>query len=102
MVQQTILNGIAVGELSECMSSMQRSPDIGKCTFKAKNKWVSGAYCQTEISDFCASGEVIHRDTIHVIEGDEPVLLIGSREIKLDEILSVRLPNVGTSSALGS
>ncbi|MBW8015877.1 MAG: OsmC family protein [Planctomycetes bacterium] len=78
MVEQTILNGIAVGELSDCMSSLRQSPDIGKCTFKATCKWVSGAYCQTEISDFFASGEVIHRDKTHVLEGDEPVVLMGS------------------------
>jgi uncharacterized OsmC-like protein len=78
MVQQTILNGIAVGERSDCMSSLRQSPDIGKCTFKATSKWISGAYCQTEISDFCASGETIHRDKIHIIEGDEPALLLGS------------------------
>ncbi|MCF7955856.1 MAG: OsmC family protein [Phycisphaerae bacterium] len=78
MVQQTILNGISVDELSDCMSSLRQSPEIGKYTFKARNKWVSGAYCQTEIGDFCASGETIHRDKTHVLEGDEPVLLLGS------------------------
>jgi len=78
MVQQTILNGISVEELSDCMSSLRQSPDIGKYTFKARNKWASGAYCRTEISDFYASGETIHRETTHVLEGDEPVLLLGS------------------------
>ncbi len=34
--------------------------------------------------------------------GAEPVLLIGSREVKLDEILSVKLPNSGTASQLGA
>lgn len=34
--------------------------------------------------------------------GDEPVLLIGSREVKLDEILSVKLPNTGKTSLLGT
>lgn len=77
MVQQTILNGIEVGELSDCMSSLRQSPDIGKCTFKATSKWISGAYCQTDIRDFCASGETIHRDRTHVLEGDEPALLLG-------------------------
>lgn len=34
--------------------------------------------------------------------GAEPVLLIGSREVKLDEILAVKLPNTGTQSLLGA
>lgn len=33
--------------------------------------------------------------------GNEPVLLIGSLEVKLDEILSVKRPNLGTPSPLG-
>lgn len=78
MVQQTIVNGIAVGELSDCMSSLRQSPEIGKCTFMVKNKWVKGAHCRTEVGDFCASGETIHRDKTHVIEGDEPALLLGT------------------------
>lgn len=34
--------------------------------------------------------------------GEEPVLLIGSREVKLDEIVSVKLPNSSPSQAAGS
>jgi uncharacterized OsmC-like protein len=78
MVEQTILNGIAVGELSDCMSSLRQSPDLGKYTFRAKNKWRNGAHCTTEIGDFCACGEQIHRGKTHVIEGDEPAILLGS------------------------
>ncbi len=34
--------------------------------------------------------------------GDEPVLLIGTREVKLGDIISVRLPNTGGSQQLGT
>lgn len=78
MVEQTILNGIAVGELSDCMCSLRQNPEIGKYTFRAKNKWVGGAHCTTEIGDFCACGEDILRGKTHVLEGDEPVQLLGS------------------------
>lgn len=78
MVQQTLLNGIELGELSDCMSSLRQSPEIGKCTFKVTNKWLAGAHCQTEISDFCVAGETIHHDKTHLIEGDEPAILLGT------------------------
>jgi uncharacterized OsmC-like protein len=78
MVQQTILNGIELGELSDCMSSLRQSPEIGKCTFKVTNRWLAGAHSLTEIDDFCASGETIHREKTHLIEADEPVLLLGT------------------------
>lgn len=34
--------------------------------------------------------------------GDEPILLIGSREVKLDEIVSVKLPNGGNQQQSGT
>jgi len=78
VVEQTMLNGIAVGELCDCMDSLRQNPEIGKYTFRAMNNWVSGAHCQTEIRDFYACGEAIHRDKTHVLEGDEPYVLLGT------------------------
>lgn len=77
MVQQTILNGIPVGELADSMNSIKCSPELGKFKFHAKNKWLGGAHCSTEINDFYAAGVQTYRQNRHVIEADEPVELLG-------------------------
>lgn len=80
MVQQTMINGLASGDLKDCIDSVTQSPELGKYTFKAKNKWVNGAHCKTEICQFEASGNEVTRDKTHVMEGDEPVQLLGTDE----------------------
>ncbi|MHC4259221.1 MAG: OsmC family protein [Planctomycetota bacterium] len=77
MAGQEKVNGLDVEALSGCKDDLKDNPDVGKYKFRAKNEWVDGAHCRTEIKDFCAAGEEGSHDKVHVLEGDEPAGLLG-------------------------
>ncbi|MHC4193972.1 MAG: OsmC family protein, partial [Planctomycetota bacterium] len=77
MAGQEKVNGLDVEALAGCKDDLKDNPDVGKYKFRAKNEWVDGAHCRTEIKDFCAAGEEGSHDKVHVLEGDEPAGLLG-------------------------
>lgn len=77
MAEAKIVNGLDVEQLGGAMDGMRDNPDLGKYKFRARNKWVNGAHCQTTIDDFWAAGEDLSRTKAHVLEGDEPPDLLG-------------------------
>ena len=79
MAEETIINGLNVNQLDDCMDGMRDNPDIGKYRFRAKNEWVDGAHCRSTIKDFWVAGhEDTSRERVHVLEGDEPPSLLGT------------------------
>lgn len=78
MTTQTILNGVNAEELKDCIDTISSDHSLGKYQFRAINKWISGAQCQTSIRDFTAAGnEYTDRQRTHQLIGDEPVALLG-------------------------
>jgi uncharacterized OsmC-like protein len=71
------VNEINVDKLADCKEDMRKNPELGKYTFRAKNKWLGGAHCKSTIKDFCACGEEVHRKKELKLEGDEPKELLG-------------------------
>jgi uncharacterized OsmC-like protein len=72
------INGIRTDELNFAMDDLKNNADTGKYKFRAVNKWLKGARCETVIKDFWADG---HKDTSrhssHVLYADEPTTLLG-------------------------
>ena len=72
------INGIRTDELNFTMDDLKNNADAGKYKFRAVNKWLKGARCETVIKDFWADG---HKDTSrhssHVLYADEPTTLLG-------------------------
>lgn len=77
MTKQKIINGLDVGQLDCCMGELKDNPKSGKYKFRAKNEWVNGAHCRSKINDFCAAGQEESREKTHILEGDEPLGLLG-------------------------
>lgn len=78
MTTQTIVNGLDSGRLGQTMKAVRSQPEIGRFRFRAHNRWIGGAHCQTTIRDFRAPGE---EDASHSqafeLHGDEPDMLLG-------------------------
>jgi uncharacterized OsmC-like protein len=74
---QTILNGLNTDELSECIETLGADHSQGAYQFRAINKWVNGAQCQTSIRDYSIVGLTVCRQRTHELISDEPVGLLG-------------------------
>ena len=49
---KTVTNGIDMESLGKTVKAIQNDPDLGKSTFRIRNKWVSGGVNQTTVQDF--------------------------------------------------
>ena len=80
--QQTIhkVNGIDMDVLQSTIEAIQQDPELGKCQFRAHNKWASGTQNRTTLKDFYAAGEERTHGRSFVVEADEPTLLAGHDE----------------------
>ena len=77
--QETInlVNGIDLDVLQGTVSAIQEDPELGKCTFRATNKWISGSRNSTTLDGFWAAGEERHHQRPYTLDCDEPTLLAG-------------------------
>ena len=74
------VNGINLDILNETVSAIQEDPDLGKCKFRARNKWIGGNHNCTTISGFYgAKQEMTHKQAFE-LHADEPPILAGEDE----------------------
>lgn len=71
------VNGVNVDQLVATINLIKDKPEIAKFTFRAKNKWVNGGHSQTTVDGFYGAGSEQKRAKAHVVEGDEPAVLLG-------------------------
>ncbi|MHC4488748.1 MAG: OsmC family protein [Planctomycetota bacterium] len=77
--QQTInkVNGVDVDVLQTTVSNIKQDPDLAKCRFHIKNKWMDGNHNRTTIASFYgAKQENEHQQTFE-LDADEPPVLAG-------------------------
>ena len=77
--QQTInkVNGIDMEVLQKTVSAVENDPELGKCRFQARNKWIDAGHNCTEVKDFYgAKQEMEHKQTFE-LHADEPPILAG-------------------------
>jgi len=71
------LNGINLNVLTETVHAIKNDPELGKCKFRARNKWIDANQNRTEITDFYgAKQEMRHRQKFE-LQADEPPVLAG-------------------------
>ena len=77
--QQTIskVNGIDLDVLRETVSAIEKDPGLGKCTFRASNKWINGTHNRTRITGFYGAGQEIEHRQPYELDCDEPFVLAG-------------------------
>jgi len=74
------VNGINLDILNETVNAIQNDPGLGKCRFRARNKWVDGNHNCTSIFDFYgAKQEMTHKQEFE-LHADEPPILAGEDE----------------------
>ena len=72
-----LVNGIDVDILHETIDAVKQDPELGKCRFRAKNKWIDGDHNRTTISDYFAAGEERTHKRSFEVDADEPPMMAG-------------------------
>lgn len=75
-----LVNGIKVDVLTETVSAIKGNPELGKCKFRARNKWLGATHnCSTISSFYGAKQEISHKQAFE-LHADEPAILAGEDE----------------------
>lgn len=80
MAQQgtaTTINGIDLETIQNTVRAVEQDPSLGKCKFRATNKWVGGTHNRSHIDDFYAAGEERNHQQPFELHADEPPMLAG-------------------------
>jgi uncharacterized OsmC-like protein len=77
---ETRINGIDLKVLKETVDAISDDPELGKCHFRARNKWIDANHNQTSIKSFYgAKQELAHKQEFE-LHADEPPMLAGADE----------------------
>ena len=72
-------NGVNVTQLVDTIELIKANPELAKFTFRAKTDWQEGAHSTTRIRSFHGAGaEDKSRTRDHLLQGDEPAILLGA------------------------
>ena len=71
------VNGINLDVIQETVSAVKNEPELGKCRFRASNKWIDGGHNCTMIAGFYAAREERTHKQNFELHADEPALLAG-------------------------
>ena len=75
--QINIINGLDMDVLKETVSSVENQPELGKCRFRATNKWLGGGHNCTTITSFYGAGQEMSHKQAFELHADEPPILAG-------------------------
>lgn len=74
------LNGIDLEVLSGTVNAIKQDPELGRCRFRATNRWVNANHNRTTVSEFFgAKQEMTHKQPFE-LHADEPPILAGADE----------------------
>ena len=71
------VNGIDMSVLSETVNAVQKDPALGKCRFRARNKWINASHNCTVVSDFFGAKQEMKHAQAFELHADEPPILAG-------------------------
>ena len=74
------VNGINMNVLKATVSAIEGDPELGKCKFRARNKWLDATHNCTTISGFYGAKEEIAHKQEFELHADEPAILAGEDE----------------------
>jgi uncharacterized OsmC-like protein len=76
-----IKNGVNLDQLVETINHIQEQPDLAKFEFRAKNNWIDGGHCVSNIKGFYGAGqEDATRQETFTMECSHPQVLLGEDE----------------------
>ena len=71
------VNGINLDVLTQTVSAIKKDPELGKCKFRARNKWIDAAHNCTEFSEFYGAKQEMSHEQKFELHADEPPILAG-------------------------
>jgi uncharacterized OsmC-like protein len=76
---ETIRNGVDTAQLFGTLDAVKGDPSIARFQFRARNRWIDGAYNRSTIRDFYAANqEDTSRTKEFVLDAGEPAILLGT------------------------
>jgi len=77
--EQTInkVNGVDVDVLRTTVGNMQQDPDLAKCRFHIRNKWIDGNHNRTIVTSFYGAKQENEHSQVFELDADEPPVLAG-------------------------
>lgn len=75
---QSVTNGIDLESLEKTIKAVQGNSELGKSTFHARNKWISGGHNRTHIACFNSLGGEHSHSLPFDVDNDEPGALGGT------------------------
>jgi uncharacterized OsmC-like protein len=78
MSEEKILNGVSITAVENLANDIKENPDLAKCKFRLKNKWINGGHNHSTVGDFYGGNqENSHLKTLE-LDADEPLILAGT------------------------
>ena len=71
------VNGINLDVLLGTVNAIKKDPDLGRCRFRASNKWIGAAHNCTTVTGFYAAKQEIDHKQKFEMHADEPAILAG-------------------------
>jgi uncharacterized OsmC-like protein len=75
-----LVNGIKIDTLQETIHAIELEPELGRCKFRATNKWLGGNHNSTTITGFYGANQEIAHKQAFELHADEPPILAGNDE----------------------
>ncbi len=77
------VNGINLDVLLETVTAIKNDPELGRCKFRASNKWLGAAHnCTTVTGFYGAKQEIDHKQKFE-LHADEPAILAGQSRARI-------------------
>lgn len=71
------VNGLDLNVLKDTIGAVEADGELGKCKFRAHNKWVDAGYNCTTVYDFYGAGQEMTHAQEFKLYADEPPILAG-------------------------
>jgi uncharacterized OsmC-like protein len=77
MSGKKVVNGVRVDALKKSIEVLKRKPKLGKCVFRASNRWIDCALNRSTIKGYYAVGKEFRHKRPFVLASDEGPVLVG-------------------------
>jgi uncharacterized OsmC-like protein len=78
VVSEKRVNGIDLSVLEETVGAIREDPELARCRFRARNKWIDATHnCSTITGFYAAKRENAHQQAFE-LHADEPPMVAGS------------------------
>jgi uncharacterized OsmC-like protein len=73
----TLINGVAVDQMSSTIAAVKATPSIAKFTFRVDNQWTTGSQNCSTAAHFSGANQELSHPRPFTLQADEPAILLG-------------------------